>query len=108
MQVGIKRVRVAAQLVPLMYVGYRLKDRVNSGPVEYIELYETMWPTFNTAGSQVRAPSAAPGSTPPRAIPCLCHVSMPAARVAGAAQAARAGIPPPRGPSVAPGGTRAA
>lgn len=52
-QVGTPRVRVAGQLVPPMYVGYRLENRINSGPVEYIELYNTMWPTFSTAGSQV-------------------------------------------------------
>lgn len=53
-QVGIHRVRTAGQLVPPMYVGYRLAGRINSGPVEYMELYKTMWPTFTTAGSQVR------------------------------------------------------
>lgn len=53
-QVGTPRVRIAGQLVPPMYVGYRLQERINSGPVEYIELYNAMWPTFTTAGSQVR------------------------------------------------------
>jgi hypothetical protein len=28
---------------------------MNSGPVEYIQLYNAMWPTFNTSGSQARA-----------------------------------------------------
>jgi hypothetical protein len=59
-QVGIRRVRIAGQLVPPMYVGYRLQDRVNSGPVEYIQLYTTIWPTFTTAGSQVCSSSDAP------------------------------------------------
>jgi hypothetical protein len=52
-QVGTPRVQVAGQLVPPMYVGYRLAGRINSGPVEYIQLYNTMWPTFTTAGAQV-------------------------------------------------------
>jgi hypothetical protein len=30
-------------------------DIMNSGPVEYIQLYSAMWPTFNTSGSQARA-----------------------------------------------------
>jgi hypothetical protein len=66
MQVGeIRRVRVAGQLVPPMYVGYRLPGRVNSGPVEYIELYEAMWPTFNTAGSQARLHACLPRAAQP-------------------------------------------
>ena len=52
-QVGTPRVRVAGQLIPPIYVGYRLAQRINSGPVEYVQLYTTMWPTFTTRGSQV-------------------------------------------------------
>jgi hypothetical protein len=55
-QVGIPRVRVAGQLVLPIYVGYRLRvdpPRVNSGPVEYIQLYTDMWKSFTTSGSQV-------------------------------------------------------
>lgn len=53
-QVGTPRVRVAAQLVPPLYVGFRLAGRADSGPYEYIPLYTELWPTFNTAGSQAR------------------------------------------------------
>ena len=53
-QVGTARVRVAAQLVPPLYVGFRLTARPDSGPYEYIPLYTELWPTFNTAGSQAR------------------------------------------------------
>lgn len=55
-QVGIPRVRVAGQLVMPLYVGYRLNvepPRLNSGPLEYIQLYKSMWASFTTSGSQV-------------------------------------------------------
>lgn len=47
-QVGVNRIRLAAKLVPYMYMGYQAPGVPNSGPREYVKLYTTMFPSFDT------------------------------------------------------------
>jgi hypothetical protein len=58
-QVGTKFVRIAGQMTPRMYAGFRLKGTLqnvmDTGPKEYISLYTSMWPSFTTTGAKARA-----------------------------------------------------